>query len=523
MTVIDDLLKPEGKIKRGRYQIVSPDGGERTGYTRATTISTSIEDKSNLIDWKAAKVALGMARNPGLVARAATADQDDKAAFRKIALAAADAGGANEAAEIGTAIHAALEVSWHDLSAAPSMFATEAKAVHEALKAAGLSVVPGLVERVVVNDTLKVAGTFDLVLTDGTTNYIADVKSGKTLLGALGYAIQLYLYATADSLYDHGIAEDGSQDVRSPMPDLDKTRGVILHIRRSSTECDLHWIDLEVGAAALDLAMQVRETRKAKPLSPLATQTAEERTIEKVKAAFPGAEEIVGEEWRGWFRGRLADISKAGHMEQLRVRWPVGVPTLASGEDITATQADLLEAMTTEIEAEFTLAFPAPKPGSGRDLDRWVSRVAVPDVKPSEGPTLSVDHVAKVNQLASTLDPEARQWMKDTLTAANKAKRPIRISGNGGQPTKRKVAICTALAASAALGPDFALAIAEMATNRQVDERGFAHFIGGISIDEAQRMTAIAHGIHDGQIGASIALNGSVSLLESDVVAILAP
>ena len=524
MSIVDDLLKPETRRNRwGQYLVVPPEGGDPVGYIRATTIAKTLDDGGGLIGWHKRMVALGLAQRPDLLALIATTDDTDKRALDKVCERAAEAGGSTIRRDLGTAFHSAMEASYDDLDAVPQAFLADVLAVHAALKAAGLSVVPGLVEQIVVHDRHRIGGTFDLVLTDGERNYIADLKTGSSVAyGALGFAVQLSIYANADSMYAQGHKKDGSADVRLPMPDLDKTRGIILHARLGEERCDLHWLDLEIGAMALDLAMTVREVRKSKPLSPL-LPTPEERLVEKVKATFPNTEEIVGEEWRGWFRARLADISAAGHMEQLRVRWPEGVPTLKSEEHITIEQAEQLEQMTADIEAEFVLAFPSPKPGSGRDLDRWVSRIAVPDIKPNEGPTLGEEAKAAVNELARALDPEARQWMSDMLSAATKAKNPIRISGNGGQRTKRKVAICTALALVASLGPDFAKAVAESASNREVDERGFAHFLGGLSIDEAQRMAVIANAIHDGQIGASIALDGSVQLLDTDVTQVLAP
>ena len=524
MTVIDDLLKPETRRNRwGQYLVVPPEGGEPVGYIRATTIAKTLDDGSGLIGWGKRMVALGLSQRPDLLALIATTDDTDKRALDKVCERAAEAGGSTIRRDLGTAFHSAMEASYESFDAVPAAFLEDVVAVHEALKAAGLSVVPGLVERIVVHDRHRIGGTFDLVLTDGERNYISDLKTGSSVAyGSLGFAVQLAIYANADAMYAQGHKKDGSADTRQPMPDLDKSKGIILHAQLGEAKCDLHWIDLEIGAKALDLAMTVREIRKSKPLTPIVLQSAEERMVEKVKAAFPGAEEIVGEEWRGWFRARLADISEAGHLEQLRVGWPAGVPTLASGEDITAEQAEQLEQMTADIEAEFGLSFPAPKPRKDDKADKWVSRIAVPDVKPNEGPTLGKEAVAAVNQLASALDADARKWMADMLTAATKAKSPIRIS-RGGQPTKRKVAICTALALVASLGPDFAVAIAETASNRQVDERGFAHFLGGLSIEEAQRMGVIANGIHDGQIAASIALDGSVQLLETDVRQVLAP
>lgn len=529
---IDELITAE-KTRRdgwGRYLVVPPEGGKPRGYTRATTVAKALDDGGGLLTWGKRMVALGLARSPHLVAQVATTDPKDKRALNVLCERAAEAGGSTVRRDQGIALHAALEVAWQDPEAAPGMFLEDVRAVHRALDAAGLRPVEGLAERIVVIDEHHIAGTFDLVLTDGTTNYVADVKTGASLIGSLAFAIQLSLYASATAMYVQGRAEDGSEDQRLPMPELDRSAGIIIHVQPDSAVCDLHWIDLEVGAEALGLALDVRAMRKAKPLTKIEGSVAAEavpdeqdEAVERIKAAFPGAEEIVGEEWRGWFRERLADISEAGHMQLLRQLWPEGVATLASGASITLSEAQLLEAMAEEVERREGLSFPRPKPASllPKRSEEWLSRIVTPDTAPVEGGQAGAETVAAVQDLARNLDDEARAWLGDVLKAATKAKRPIRISGNGGEPTRRRAAICHALTVAAPLGADLATAVAETAGGRSAD-KGIAHLVGGFSIEQAERMTALASATHKGQIAAHFQLDGSVALDESDVAQALA-
>ena len=51
-------------------------------------------------------------------------------------------------------------------------------ATHAALEAAGLTVVADMHERIVVHDQLRIAGTFDVLVTDGTETFVADFKTG---------------------------------------------------------------------------------------------------------------------------------------------------------------------------------------------------------------------------------------------------------------------------------------------------------------------------------------------------------
>jgi hypothetical protein len=312
------------------------------------------------------------------------------------------------------------------------------------------------------------------------------------------------------------------------MPVLDQRRGVILHVQPNSAKCDLHWIDLEVGHDVLQLAMEVRKVRKSKVLHPVEAAglaeapklTLEEETVERVKAAFPGAEELVDEAWRGWFRSRLVAIIEAGHKQDVLARWPDGVAKLGSGEEITLSQAELLETMACEIETEHEMPFGELKPGSvipGVGSTPWVSKVVPVEAKPVEGALLDRSAATMLNRLAVTLSPDAKGRVATIQSQATRLKRPIRVSGNGGLPTERRLAICYALVLSAELGEDVALACLEKAIGAKA-EKGFVYALSGLSIEQAERMGALARSIGHGERSISIALDGSV-VIEDDLAA----
>lgn len=519
MNINELLTFPTRRDRWGRYKVLAPGALVPVGYTRATTIAKTLDDQQALIEWKARMVAIGIGARPDLAARAAVIDKEDRKALNALAEDAATAGGATVRRDQGTAMHSAFEKSWHDLSAVPAMFATEAKAVHEALKAAGLSVVEGMAERMIVNDTYGVAGTFDLVLTDGEELFVADVKTGSSLLGALSFAIQLAIYATADNLYTQGAAEDGSEDVREAMPNLSRSAGLILHIQPGSTACDLHWIDLEAGAEALDLALQVREMRKVKVLSKVSITPAEQQaeTVAKVKEAFPGAEELVGKVWREWMRSRIAEIVDQGAKTYLLAAWPAGVPTLKSGLDITDDQAKLLEEACGEVERESGLSFPPPRPASIRrkvepDLDRWVSHVAqIPDAF-DEGREVTTKEAAVLKAMSAKFSPEVTQWVATIIKDAAKAKLPIRVTGKGGLYTERRLAICTALLFIADLGQDIVTKLVETTRNAPLDGLPLANALGMLTIPQAQRLLALGRAVDAGTVVPIFELDGGISL-----------
>ena len=98
---------------------------------------------------------------------------------------------------------------------------------------AGITVLSDYIETTVVLDRHRVAGTFDrLVNVPGfELPLIADLKTGADLAWSWRpFAVQLAAYARAEAIYVQGPASDGSQDVRHPMPPIERSRGLIIHL-----------------------------------------------------------------------------------------------------------------------------------------------------------------------------------------------------------------------------------------------------------------------------------------------------
>ena len=111
--------------KRDRYgrPLIVPEGGDKhVPYTRPTTIADTLDDRHNLELWMQRQVALGLVARPDLVARIATTDPTDKSTLNGICSDARDAAGSSAAANLGTAIHAAVEAVNRG-GDAPDMFA----------------------------------------------------------------------------------------------------------------------------------------------------------------------------------------------------------------------------------------------------------------------------------------------------------------------------------------------------------------------------------------------------------------
>ena len=120
----------------------------------------------------------------------------------------------------------------------------------------GFEVVTEFSEKILVLDRFGVAGMCDLVLRNVATGelIVADLKTGASVnYGALGWSIQLSVYAHADNIYVQGAAKDGSEDLRLPAPAVNRTMGLILHAQPGSGSCDVH--ALELSEARLELAV----------------------------------------------------------------------------------------------------------------------------------------------------------------------------------------------------------------------------------------------------------------------------
>jgi hypothetical protein len=354
---INSLNQPTQETRRdrwGRYQVLPPQGGKLVGYTRATTVSKILDDSSSLMAWNSRMTAIGLGLRPDLVALVATTPQDDKKTLDSLVKRASEAGGATVRRDLGTAVHGLLERRLKDPTfIAPDPYQADIEAVLSALADAGLSFVDGMTERIVVNDEIEVAGTFDLALTDGEETFIADLKTGSSVkYGGLGFAIQLSIYANASNLYTQGPAKDGSEDIREPMPNVSKSAGIIIHCQPGSGLAELHWLDLEAGTEALHTALEVRRLRKLTPIHPFTPQQA---TAALYGRQRPGQVTYVDDAWRKATRDRISAIVVDGHAQALANAWPDDHPTLKSGDPITIDQGDGISRVLDVLEKELGL------------------------------------------------------------------------------------------------------------------------------------------------------------------------
>lgn len=504
-TIADELTKPKTRRNgRGQYLVTDPEGGAKlVPYSRATTISKVLDDTSNLEKWSGRMVALGLTARPDLLALVSAAEADDKRALNDIVERAKEAGGATARRDLGTALHSILEKSWTPGYEPPATYAADVVAVHRALAEAGLTVVEGMAERVIVHDDLRIAGTFDLMVADADgQHYIADIKTGSSVTyGGLGFACQLAIYANATALYIQGPNDKGTDDRREPMPPVSREAALIIHVEPASGRCDLHWLDIALGAEALDLAMKVREIRKAKPLTPL----------EVVKVAASRHE---------WVCGRIDDV-KAHSTEAataLGRRWPVGVPTRGklAGAEWTDEQCDAIEAVVVEVCAEHGVPFPTMLSAEPPTRATEPPRRPMPD----EGVEVDPETIAALQRYVGDLNPDERAWLMAIAASAKHAGRPITLKD---KPSERRWLIVRALWRLATVEPsdDLLRQLVGAAMGEEVQPSvslGLA--VGSLSIDEAELLGRLVDAL-GGALGVAYDADGTVRLA-GDVAEVIA-
>jgi hypothetical protein len=252
-------------------------GAERkASYTRTTTFIDVLEDKGNLLQWHGRKVLQGVATDTSLLDDVLTYSDEEKEGrgwLNRRAEIAMEKAGANKKSEKGTELHELSEARDNGTPIFMLHGTIEDRADIAAYDAATRDVVSiYLMEKLMVNDDLKVAGTPDrvshpkgeLIAPDGTVltpedRIITDLKTGRIDYGSLKMAMQLSIYSRSLLYYQSGEREE--------IPNLRTDWGLIMHLPAGTAQCTIYWADLNAGWDAVLLAREVRNIRKVKPLT----------------------------------------------------------------------------------------------------------------------------------------------------------------------------------------------------------------------------------------------------------------
>lgn len=249
-----------------RYEAGRKTPVNAVAYSRISKLAGVIDDSSNLKDWFAARVAIGLAQSKSLTARVAhlTDAYDDpwdspegKKPLKQLVQTAAERGGASEAADLGTAFHGYTESIDRGIAVknVPVDFDPWLRAWYEAVK----DWEPVLVEPFVINDELQVAGSPDRFLRHRDTGVIrcADIKTGTH---EPNYPLKV---TTQVAIGAHSWLYDQQSGARTAI-ECDQDVGLLIHvpIRSGEPRCHLYELDLRVGWSNAQLAAQVLKARK---------------------------------------------------------------------------------------------------------------------------------------------------------------------------------------------------------------------------------------------------------------------
>uniref|UniRef100_A0AAU7GY34 Exonuclease n=1 Tax=Streptomyces phage Geonosis TaxID=3158856 RepID=A0AAU7GY34_9CAUD len=262
-----DPARPEAK--RGRYTLPNPESGKSKSWQRVTNFVKMTDDTYQLELWKQRNVAKGIAllAEAGRVDIADLALRDvklDRDRLNKMCTTAQDVAEAYKMADEGTALHTSTELADYaggDLNRVPVPHRVKVRMYLDALAANGLTVVPGMIERVTASARYECAGKFDRIyrLASGI-NVIGDLKTGDELdLSFPSIAAQLECYE--DGINNHGVFDGQRYDDSIK---VSHDFGVVVHLPSTRDEVTVYWVDLAQGRIINAANLTVRAARKIK-------------------------------------------------------------------------------------------------------------------------------------------------------------------------------------------------------------------------------------------------------------------
>lgn len=426
------------KDGNGRYKAAPPDGGKAKGHTRVTTFAEALDDGAGLTVWRHRLLAQGITATDELVAAIRTAG-DDKAQLSRHIAAALHLAGEKLAADVGSAIHLAMEHAVMGTGQRPpAPYDADVDAALAAMDAYGITPQPDEVERVAYVPDYGLIGTADLVAsgTWGDLRRIVDYKTGSGH-ERISYAVQLPCYANASHLW----RLDG--EGWEPAPDIDREVGLIVHIPAGTATARVVEVDLAKGWELAALAAKVRETRSAPSVRSLFTVAATTTAPATAEVGEYAERDLPAGERTEWLLGLLRTITDPADRALLARRWPDGVATKPPWTD---AEVDALAPIAGALAPTLTGNDPAlPEPVAAIPADP--APPAMWTIDDDGTPPSPADEAAIVAAVAALTAPQRAVllgWARDGRTAQRE------WAGGTDKRTARTVAIQAAACAAVA-------------------------------------------------------------------------
>jgi hypothetical protein len=255
------------------YKLPHPITGDPESiWPRVSTIMKTHADGEGLVDWQIRMALKGLSVSPDLIAMVASLDVEaDKGKFREAAEQASARAASKSGANFGTAVDRFTERLDAGESIAsmgvPDGLKADVEAYAATLRDHGLVVLPEFTQRTTVNATHEYAGTWDRVVRRVSTGELSmlDVKRTKpdaqtgrmSSYSWLEYVSQLGAYVNGE--YMCSLDFTGYE----PMPEVSKTKGLILHIVPGAGRGELYGVRLECGWRNFTRSIETRKDRSA--------------------------------------------------------------------------------------------------------------------------------------------------------------------------------------------------------------------------------------------------------------------
>jgi hypothetical protein len=258
VAVVSDIESLVPRDQWDRPKIIQPDG-TLVSYRRASSVAEAIDGHIGLDNWHCKLTALGLAARPDLM-QAVQVAKNNKELTAIINEAQVHAG-RDVASNNGSYMHRLTDLidTGKDI---PSGLPVHVEAMLEkyAEATADLEVLDS--ERFVVQDELRIAGTYD--------RRVRSRKTGRVLIGDLKTGQKLAYQATKTpaqvAAYAKGVWYDLDGD-REPHG-AEEDWGLLIHlpwtIDPREAECEVYWLDLRIGRAAIKEAFGIEAFRKIK-------------------------------------------------------------------------------------------------------------------------------------------------------------------------------------------------------------------------------------------------------------------
>ena len=226
-------------------------GNDYEWYPRISTLAGVYKDTFQLDLWKNRLVAKGVAADAALQQQILLSNNNQE--LNELVDRAFIAAGGKTAANKGTLIHELTEkVDRGENPDIPPEYRGVIESYVRAIDLSGLK--PHMSEQFVVNDDLKVCGSFDRSwITPGGVHVIGDLMSGARVYPHQ-VAMQLAMYA-------NGVLYDPVTEERTPLGDVSTEVGVLIHAPLAGG-CKIIGIELEDAYKWVSLAVESRAWHK---------------------------------------------------------------------------------------------------------------------------------------------------------------------------------------------------------------------------------------------------------------------